>query len=61
MKEKNLRDYYEQVNKKVRKYFDDNNIEICFSLDENALKNGFENNVSIEDCANIVIKELLED
>lgn len=56
-----LEEYVKEVNKEVRKYFDDNDVEICFVLKESALKNDFENNISIEDSTKSFIEELLED
>jgi len=61
MEEKNFKNYSEKVKKQVRKYFDDNSIEICFTLQEFALKDDFEKNISIEDSAKSFIEELLED
>lgn len=59
-KEKKFNKYSKEVNRLVRKYFDDNDIEICFTLKEEALKGDFEENVSIEDSAKLFIEDLLD-
>jgi len=56
-----LAEYSEKVNYEVRKYFDDNDIEKCFTLHDWAIEDDFNNGVSIEDSAKSFIKELLED
>ena len=61
MKDLSLNDYIEEVNKGVRKYFDDNNIEICFTLNEDALEDDFINNLPIEVSIKSFIDELSEE
>lgn len=61
MEENSLENYCEKVNEQVRKYFDENKIDICFTLEDWALKLDFEEGVSIDDSAKSFIKELLED
>lgn len=53
--------YSEKVKEEVRKYFDENNIDICFELKECALKDDFKKGLSIEDSARLFIEDLLED
>lgn len=61
MEENSLENYCEKVNEQVRKYFDENKIDICFTLEVWALKLDFEEGISIDDSAKSFIKELLED
>lgn len=61
MEENSLENYCEKVNEQVRKYFDENKIDICFTLEDWALKLDFKEGISIDDSAKSFIKELLED
>ena len=61
MEYEKFENYSEEVKGQVRKYFDDNNIEICFTLESWALKDDFEKVISVEDSAKSFIEELLED
>lgn len=53
--------YSKRVKEEVRKYFDENSIEICFTLKECILKEDFEGGTSVEASARLFIEELLED
>lgn len=53
-----LKEYTEQVNKQVRQYFNDNEVEICFSINDDAMEESYRNNVSVDDFAKDMIEEL---
>jgi hypothetical protein len=53
-----LKEYSKQVNNQVRKYFDENDIPICFSINDDAMEESYRNNVSVDDFAKDMIEEL---